>query len=775
MLLGTTRMFLGACTAFLALASPAHALLDRATARTLATSAAISGSPTESSLFAYLYRSSAADSVLEPGERVDSRDHAHAVDVTVGVPTYFVYIDDHPMAMFEHPVRYVLIDAVTGATSVFAAKSYPRIDGLEEPYALTQDRVESPDLFWGNPMMPPMPTARSRTPVRQPPVITAGGTCGIVVAGPPKADHTAAEDKALANAEQNAKDFLANRGVAMVTTIHPKGATEMNDALKAAGMGKDKLWVYYVGHGWTDNGETGPGFDGAPTQDEESCTWKAVACSLMASGAKNVCVVIEACHSGGAIAQFQMKGLTGNIFTSCDAESSSGYWWETDPMGKVTKAVAHYSAALLACAKDSAADSNHDHKVDTNEAHTWASKDATVAGQKPPAMGLLSTLRAAFRRQILIPGSLAPSSTWVPTGMAADARTRQVSCLFVPRFTPSLGARVITGAVDPPVPMFGIQCALPPVAPYTDLAAGLSPGNEFLTGSLNGFTRFVGCTYMGQYPFGPFDAVMSDAAGSQLAYAVVSNGAGQVLQQYSIASGSPVPTGVVASIWHTMSQNGIPITVRDMDKVPLGTYSTLGFYDVLFTLGHAVDATIEYHTLMNNFDGTWAALNAGTTALAEVSDGVGLGALPSLGAARTDPEPALVRLYVLDGLASGADWRILEYDVLGLTTSGEVGVPEELAPAAWLQPPSPNPARDRVLLTFALAPGGGTADLALYDVTGRRVRSLVHNPTAAGSSVAVWDGLLDSGERAAPGIYFARLGLVGQSASIAAQRIVWMK
>jgi len=47
--------------------------------------------------------------------------------------------------------------------------------------------------------------------------------------------------------------------------------------------------------------------------------------------------------------------------------------------------------------------------------------------------------------------------------------------------------------------------------------------------------------------------------------------------------------------------------------------------------------------------------------------------------------------------------------------------------------------------------------LELFDVRGRRLRTLVSGGLAAGTHTAAWDGRTERGERAAAGVYFLRL------------------
>lgn len=69
---------------------------------------------------------------------------------------------------------------------------------------------------------------------------------------------------------------------------------------------------------------------------------------------------------------------------------------------------------------------------------------------------------------------------------------------------------------------------------------------------------------------------------------------------------------------------------------------------------------------------------------------------------------------------------------------------------------APNPFNPRTTLRFAVA-AAGPAELLVFDVSGRRVRTLVDSPVAAGEHSAVWDGTDDSGRRVPAGIYWSQL------------------
>jgi flagellar hook assembly protein FlgD len=52
---------------------------------------------------------------------------------------------------------------------------------------------------------------------------------------------------------------------------------------------------------------------------------------------------------------------------------------------------------------------------------------------------------------------------------------------------------------------------------------------------------------------------------------------------------------------------------------------------------------------------------------------------------------------------------------------------------------------------------GGMVEISVYDVLGRRLRTLAEGYVHAGDHDVVWDGKDDSGTWAAPGVYLYRL------------------
>ena len=86
------------------------------------------------------------------------------------------------------------------------------------------------------------------------------------------------------------------------------------------------------------------------------------------------------------------------------------------------------------------------------------------------------------------------------------------------------------------------------------------------------------------------------------------------------------------------------------------------------------------------------------------------------------------------------------------------------APRFHLQRNRPNPFNPRTEIRFGLAERG-RAKLVVYDVQGRRVRTLVDGVLAAGPHVVTWDGTDDEARRVASGLYLYRLTSGRQSAT----------
>lgn len=92
-----------------------------------------------------------------------------------------------------------------------------------------------------------------------------------------------------------------------------------------------------------------------------------------------------------------------------------------------------------------------------------------------------------------------------------------------------------------------------------------------------------------------------------------------------------------------------------------------------------------------------------------------------------------------------------------LVAAGDGGAEFGLGPA------TPSPAHGATTLRYGL-PASGRVSLAIFDVRGARVRTLVDEVQRAGSHTRVWDGRDDEGRSVPAGVYFSRLQHGGRQA-----------
>jgi len=100
------------------------------------------------------------------------------------------------------------------------------------------------------------------------------------------------------------------------------------------------------------------------------------------------------------------------------------------------------------------------------------------------------------------------------------------------------------------------------------------------------------------------------------------------------------------------------------------------------------------------------------------------------------------------------------------TDTGVAGRPEVNVFITRLEQPYPNPGRSAIQFHFQLA-ASGQACLDIYDITGRRVKSLPQGTVPAGTvRPFTWDGSDQSGKKVSAGVYFCRLSALGIERSV---------
>jgi hypothetical protein len=109
-----------------------------------------------------------------------------------------------------------------------------------------------------------------------------------------------------------------------------------------------------------------------------------------------------------------------------------------------------------------------------------------------------------------------------------------------------------------------------------------------------------------------------------------------------------------------------------------------------------------------------------------------------------------------------ADQR-LTLEELGGVTALAGGSPPA-GPAFQLASPAPSPAREEAWLRFAI-PSTAHVRLAIYDVRGRLVTTLVDAIEPAGWHRVSWDRRNSHGARVAPGVYVASLEALARASA----------
>ena len=104
-------------------------------------------------------------------------------------------------------------------------------------------------------------------------------------------------------------------------------------------------------------------------------------------------------------------------------------------------------------------------------------------------------------------------------------------------------------------------------------------------------------------------------------------------------------------------------------------------------------------------------------------------------------------------------WLVLNEgasDAAGKAGEGAMGEEKKLPTAFYLAPPKPNPFGDGTTFSYGL-PFASEVRLSVFDVAGKRVRTLVEGTQPAGRHSLAWDGSDSRGRRLANGVYFIRM------------------
>lgn len=241
------------------------------------------------------------------------------------------------------------------------------------------------------------------------------------------------------------------------------------------------------------------------------------------------------------------------------------------------------------------------------------------------------------------------------------------------------------------------------------------------------------------------NACAADAAGRL--FALATNGNMEVVQRVQSAG---------ALDW---TPHGLPVSDYDLHRLVCFTIAPEGLGGAI-VVGTATDTLTGYREVraQHVLDDGSAAWNIRGVTLATAFTG----------AARTPllaPSGHGAIALWPDERAYAANWLDLyaqRIDASGLLGSPQLGVPGGELAALALAPPAPNPARGGAAVTLAFAlPEAGRASLAVYDVSGRRVRALLDGTLPAGLQRVAWDRRDDDGRAVHAGVYFVRVEHAG--------------
>jgi len=263
---------------------------------------------------------------------------------------------------------------------------------------------------------------------------------------------------------------------------------------------------------------------------------------------------------------------------------------------------------------------------------------------------------------------------------------------------------------------------------------------------------------------------------------VSTNGTGNGVE---VAMGDGTGTFAAPTVTNIGLQTG-PLAIADFDRdgildVAVATFDALDGVRIMHGTGTGSFTTFQAFSVSDTpSDLVTADLNGDSypdlvmtsldTARINVMTGNGAGGIYDLAPYFTDSKPAGVALAdfnrdgKLDVVTACSDFGhgsvLLNAGVVTSAPIADMGSP----PAPRLLQNAPNPFNPRTTIRFML-PAAGHARLAVFDVTGRHVVTLLDRVAAAGEQRVDWTGLDSHGNAVASGIYYYKLDVGGLTES----------
>ena len=185
-----------------------------------------------------------------------------------------------------------------------------------------------------------------------------------------------------------------------------------------------------------------------------------------------------------------------------------------------------------------------------------------------------------------------------------------------------------------------------------------------------------------------------------------------------------------------------------------GTPDPLETFDLVLAVENLGSSTASSVTGVVTTSDPDIVIVDGTASFGSIGSGsqVDNSASPFVLTVAAEPDSSVVELEL--HLSTGS--RYDTYDILTLTINITGTGIEGIEPRFALAQNAPNPFSAGTRIAFSL-PTPADAELAVYNVVGRRVATLIDGTIPAGPHHVEWNGTDDAGRRMASGIYFYRL------------------
>ena len=202
----------------------------------------------------------------------------------------------------------------------------------------------------------------------------------------------------------------------------------------------------------------------------------------------------------------------------------------------------------------------------------------------------------------------------------------------------------------------------------------------------------------------------------------------------------PYQGGDSGIVWAAVDVGQLPPGYVDTGNIPPSEYAIQPGHDLVFSFTTRAPPLSEPQRV------TWYAQ--------------GFDTIPDIAEEDEDVPQGTVFTDAVTGTAIGPD------------KSSLVGVGPERTGRLQFELPRPNPAQGSVSIGFEL-PKPGSVRITVYDVAGRRERTLVDGLMQAGMHSVSWNGRNDLGRPCRPGLYFLRMFLNG--AGVGDRRVTILK